>query len=146
MARKILFAEIEDRENPVLVKVDDVIDVQWKHRPVPDGYSLRVDPPSYDITHRARGEPVARVSDHPSQQWIDKATSDDPTGGVVGRINEIVYRDGERDIAGFNIEFLTGVDARAFVAAEKRADTLAALKRNWWLVLGVLIFIWWWMA
>lgn len=61
---------------------------------------------------------------------------------IVARIHQLkLRRDGYE---GFEVEVLTGDDAKALIKAAKREEAIATLKEVWWLIpigIGVL----WWM-
>lgn len=151
MARRILTAEAGFRL-PAL-KVDERIDIQWKQI-IDDGGDwsdgITLIDPTWDITRIGEKYSYAStygtIVDEDDRRWIlgalERRDGTD-TPPYVARVNE-VQLDDQKEPGVIKIEILTGPDAEAFLRAEKTGEQVDFVKKNWLLILIVLLVGYWW--
>ncbi|GEC34041.1 hypothetical protein N181_23260 [Sinorhizobium fredii USDA 205] len=150
MARRILSAELDwmigdsvtdPRHSPI--KLDEQVDIDWKFRIGIDHESgaLASSLPPYDV--KFLGKRIGTLTDPDEIKWVRQATDADPEAGAVGRINEIILSDNQRQITGFKVEVLTGVDAKALKLQNEYQSAKQTLVTYWWVIPVILLLIWW---
>lgn len=163
MARRIVFArndsfygEAEER-----LFVDQWIAIDWKPTVFVDSWtgdmahqqpSFKVGLPSHSFED---GSPCILqygvINDPEDISWLRGATHGSYMAGgvmvdevtdVLARVHQLgLRRDGYK---GFEVEVLTGNDARDQITRDKREQVQANLKDYWWLPPLVLGVLWWW--
>ncbi len=164
MARRIVYAEKSgfhsDGEFERALFVDRWIDIDWKPKVFVDNWTGDVAsaPPSYKVGLASRtvegDQPTlleyGTIKNTEDVAWVKGATHGSYMAGavqveevtaVVARVHQIgLRRDGRR---GFEIEVLTGEDAKTLIHRAKREQAIATFKEVWWLVPIGIGILWW---
>ncbi|WP_324073876.1 MAG: hypothetical protein RSE14_11745 [Erythrobacter sp.] len=163
MARRIVYAKntrfYPDRETALWI--DRRVEIDCKDKVFVDRWSgdVAIQQPSYLVGLSSRSfeddRPTimgyGQIDDVEDIAWLKQVAYRSTMEGnirvetpvpIVARIHQLkLRRDGYE---GFEVEVLTGDDAKALIKAAKREEAIATLKEVWWLIpigIGVL----WWM-
>lgn len=163
MARRIVFAQNESFYGMAEEKlfVDQWIAIDWKHtifienwtgdmahqRP---SYKVGLACPRYEEGSSGIIE-YGSINDPDDIAWLRGATHGSNMAGgvrveevtdVLARVHQLgLRRDGRK---GFEVEVLTGSDARDQINQDKREQALENLKTYWWLLPVGAAVLWWW--
>lgn len=164
MARRIVYAEKSgfhgDGEYERTLVVDRWIDIDWKPKVFVESYTgdIASAPPTYKVGLASRtfegDQPTlleyGTIKNPEDIAWVKGATHGSYMAGsiqveevkdVVARVHQIgLRRDGRQ---GFEIEVLTGGDAKTLIDKAKREQAIATFKEVWWLVPIGLGILWW---
>lgn len=164
MARRIVYAEESgfhsDGEHERALFVDRVIDIDWKPKVFFDSWTadVTIAPPSYKVGLASRtfegNNPTlleyGTIKNPEDLAWVKGATHGSYMAGsvhveevkdVVVRVHQIGLRHHGRQ--GFEIEILTGEDAKVLIDKAKREQAIATFKEVWWLVPIGIGILWW---
>ncbi|WP_374295985.1 hypothetical protein [Sphingomonas sp.] len=164
MARRIVYAEKSgfhsNSEFERALFVDRWIEIDWKPKVFIDSWTGDVEsaPPSYKVGLASRtfegNHPTlleyGTIKNPEDVAWVKGATHGSYMAGsvrveevkdVVVRVHQIgLQRDGRQ---GFEIEILTGEDAKTLIDKAKREQAIGTFKEVWWLVPIGIAVLWW---
>lgn len=164
MARRVLYAQRSgyhsDSHFSNTIFLDRWIEVDWKHKVYVDAWSgdayhkkpsFAVGTPQTDYGGGGSTLTEYGVIKEPEDvSWLTQAThgsyianeeSISEVKDVVARIHQTgLRRDGKE---GFEVEVLTGEDAKVLINRDKRAHALQLFKELWWVLAAVIIYFWW---
>ncbi len=164
MARRIVYVEKSgfhsDGEFERALFVDRWVEIDWKPKVLVDSWTGDVAsaPPTYKVGLPSR----AFEGNHPTlleygtiinpedAAWVKGATHGSYMAGsiqvaevkdVVVRVHQIGLRRNSRP--GFEVEILTGEDAKILIDKAKREQAFSTFKEIWWLVPIGIGVVWW---